>query len=55
MGRPGPSTVTYNTEKGTMTGRFIYWHPGGGHHRPRPYWGAKSGEYGKLRSFQGGD
>jgi hypothetical protein len=23
---------------GQPTGRLIYWHPGGGHHGPAPYW-----------------
>ena len=23
---------------GRPTGRLIYWHPGGGHHGPGPYW-----------------
>ena len=27
----------YST-KGVPTGRMLRWHPGGGHHGPKPYW-----------------
>jgi hypothetical protein len=36
----------YN-EQGQMTGRLIYWHPGGGHHGEEPYWRVTSSETGK--------
>lgn len=31
------------------TGRSVYWHPGGGHHGPEPYWKVSSGLGGTVR------
>ncbi|MEX0781159.1 MAG: hypothetical protein WD557_00805 [Dehalococcoidia bacterium] len=36
----------YNA-RGIMTGRLIYWHPGGGHHGKQPYWRVASSKTGK--------
>lgn len=35
------------TSDGKLTGKFIQWHPGGGHHGPEPYWKLVSPETGK--------
>lgn len=37
------------TDAGTLTGRMIRWHPGGGHHGPNPYWTITGGEGGIVR------
>jgi hypothetical protein len=40
-------------ENGVESGRFLEWHPGGGHHGPDPYWKFVSGESGKLWTVGG--
>jgi RHS repeat-associated protein len=42
-------TLREINRNGNPTGRYIQWHPGGGHHGPHPYWKVSSGELGVIR------
>ncbi|MDX1946443.1 MAG: hypothetical protein SFU86_13670 [Pirellulaceae bacterium] len=49
----GQGMILWEMENGKETGRFLQWHPGGGHHGPDPYWKFTSGESGTLRYLGG--
>jgi hypothetical protein len=49
----GGGLILREMENGERTGRFLQWHPGGGHHGPDPYWKFSSGESGTLRYLGG--
>lgn len=50
----GGGLILREMENGKQTGRFLQWHPGGGHHGPDPYWKFSSTESGILRTTIGG-
>ncbi len=52
--KAGEGLILREMENGKATGRFLQWHPGGGHHGPDPYWKFSSGESGTIRTTLSG-